>query len=996
MALTAGSLNGTGTLAAQGDVSQVLAYPGGTATLSMTGAGAQTLTGASTTVSGDLPLFVINKPSGTLTLAGTIRTTHNWTYTAGTVDPGTSTVVFGGGTITGSHTLNAVDFRATTSIAAGTTLTVAASTTLTSGSLNGTGTLAAQGSLSQTVNSTGGTATLLINGPAGQTFTGTATTAGGDLPVLVINKPSGHPDPGRHDPDDPQLDLHRGDARPRRFDRRLLRRDDHRLAHPHLRRRPGDDLDRRRDDADRVGIGQPHERRAQRDRHAGRPGPDQPSLDDHRRDGHPPDQRRRRPDIDRRRDDRRRSAAARRHQQAVGDPDPGRHDPDRDQLDVHRRERSIQGTSSVIFAGGTLSSAGMSFYDVTTNGATTTLGNAMSIGHTLTVAGGTFTTSASNFGLTIGGDVTVAGTFRWNGSAVAIGGNLTDNGTIVPGTSTLTLNGSAGQSIGGATATPAFHLVINDSLGVTLNANLTVSGTLTLTSGQLNVGSRLLTISNAIAGTPTNLVTTSASSLTVTGAGAGISVPTSVSLLGALTLNNANGLSASADLTIGGTLTLTTGRLDAGAATIIVGPGGSVVRTGGWVVGRLEKHANTGTAVGITFEIGDTVRYTPVSIAFGTVTTPGDLTASTTPGDHPDVANSGVAGNRSVNRFWTVTNTGIAFDTYDATFTFAAADLDAGAVTGSFIVAKRDGTTWTRPTVGTRTATTTKATGMTNFSDFEIGQPSADLAVTIDDGQASVTAGDGLTHAYTITVSNGGPSDATPVGLTLGWPAVFSQGAVSPSQGSCAPIGAGPDLTCSLGTIAAGGSATVSVAYTVPAATPGGPASATATVSSPAIDPVAANNSATDATTVVETAVLVVTTDDGLTSVLAGTTGHAYTITVTNSGPSDADSVRLDDVVPAALQRRHAERRYGRRLHGLGRQHDRLQPAGQPRPRCDLDDHRPVRRRQRRPGPDRHQQRDRDERREPGRGQRQRCHRHHDQCRPRRDHRRRPGERDRR
>ena len=339
------------------------------------------------------------------------------------------------------------------------------------------------------------------------------------------------------------------------------------------------------------------------------------------------------------------------------------------------------GTSTVVFAGGTVSSAGMSFYDVTTNGATTTLGNAMAIGHNLTVAGGTYTTSASNFGLTIGGDVTVGATFRWNGSAVAIAGNLTNNGTIVPGTSTLTLNGSAGQSIGGATATPAFHLVINDSFGVTLNANLTVTGTLTLTSGQLTVGSRLLTISNAIAGTPTNLVTTSASSMTVTGAGAGISIPTSVSQLGALTLNNANGLSASADLTIGGTLTLTTGRLDAGAATIIIGPGGSVVRTGGWVVGRLEKHANAGTAVAITFEIGDVVRYTPVTIAFGTVTTPGDLTAWTTPGDHPDVVNSGVAGNRSVNRFWTVTNAGTVFDTYDATFTFAAADLDAGAVT---------------------------------------------------------------------------------------------------------------------------------------------------------------------------------------------------------------------------------------------------------------------------------------------------------------------------
>src|SRR5439155_1423714 len=154
--LPPGSLTCTGTVAAQGHVSQVLAYGGGTATILLNGSAAQTFSGASTTASGLLPLVVINKPSGTLTLAGTIRTANNWTYTAGTVDPGTSTVVFAGGTITGSHTLNALDFRATTSIAAGTTLTASGTVTLTAGSLNGTGTLAAQSDVSQVLAYPGG------------------------------------------------------------------------------------------------------------------------------------------------------------------------------------------------------------------------------------------------------------------------------------------------------------------------------------------------------------------------------------------------------------------------------------------------------------------------------------------------------------------------------------------------------------------------------------------------------------------------------------------------------------------------------------------------------------------------------------------------------------------------------------------------------------------------------------------------------------------------
>ncbi len=76
-------MNGTGTLAAQGAISQASTTTGGTATLLINGSAAQTLTGAATTAAGALPLVVINKPSGTLILAGTIRTTTNWTYTAG-------------------------------------------------------------------------------------------------------------------------------------------------------------------------------------------------------------------------------------------------------------------------------------------------------------------------------------------------------------------------------------------------------------------------------------------------------------------------------------------------------------------------------------------------------------------------------------------------------------------------------------------------------------------------------------------------------------------------------------------------------------------------------------------------------------------------------------------------------------------------------------------------------------------------------------------------
>ena len=74
---------------------------------------------------------------------------------------------------------------------------------------------------------------------------------------------------------------------------------------------------------------------------------------------------------------------------------------------------------------------------------------------------------------------------------------------------------------------------------------------------------------------------------------------------------------------------------------------------------------------------------------------------------------------------------------------------------------------------------------------------SADLSVTKSDGVSSVTAGDGITRTYTITVANGGPSDATSVMLSDTWPAGFTRsGAPTASQGTCS---GSPSFTCTLG-----------------------------------------------------------------------------------------------------------------------------------------------------------------------------------------------------
>ncbi len=103
----------------------------------------------------------------------------------------------------------------------------------------------------------------------------------------------------------------------------------------------------------------------------------------------------------------------------------------------------------------------------------------------------------------------------------------------------------------------------------------------------------------------------------------------------------------------------------------------------------------------------------------------------------------------------------------------------------------------------------------------------------------TVTAGDGVTRTFTITVANAGPSDATGVQLFDTWPSGYALGTVTPSQGTCQRPRPRIRLSssCNLGTIAAGSDATVTIDYTVPASTPAGPQTNEAVVTSGVDDP---------------------------------------------------------------------------------------------------------------------------------------------------------------
>ncbi|MCS7197320.1 MAG: S8 family serine peptidase [Candidatus Bipolaricaulota bacterium] len=122
----------------------------------------------------------------------------------------------------------------------------------------------------------------------------------------------------------------------------------------------------------------------------------------------------------------------------------------------------------------------------------------------------------------------------------------------------------------------------------------------------------------------------------------------------------------------------------------------------------------------------------------------------------------------------------------------------------------------------------------------------ADLVLTKSDTPDPVAAGNALT--YTLTVTNNGPETASGVTLSDPLPSGVTFVSATSSQGSCTH--AGGTVTCALGTLPNG--ATASVTLTVTAHT-AGTLTNTASVTSEAFDPQIDNNSASASTTVTGT-----------------------------------------------------------------------------------------------------------------------------------------------
>ena len=221
--------------------------------------------------------------------------------------------------------------------------------------------------------------------------------------------------------------------------------------------------------------------------------------------------------------------------------------------------------------------------------------------------------------------------------------------------------------------------------------------------------------------------------------------------------------------------------------------------------------------------------------------------------------------------------------------------LAAGA-SQSFLVEVRVDAAAANGLILTNMVTATSPTGATTSDSVTttVQQPSggqADLVVA-KSGAPTVVAGNQL--AYTVVVTNNGPSLAQDVTLVDALPSGTIFVAAAPSQGTC-----NGGVTCLLGTLAMNATATVRITVTVAGDTTGNLVNvAQASSSNP--DSNLANNRAPFTTTATAQAALYVSkVATPEPAVLGGQL--TYRIVVTNAGPSAAQHVTVTDNLPAAL-----------------------------------------------------------------------------------------------
>jgi len=334
------------------------------------------------------------------------------------------------------------------------------------------------------------------------------------------------------------------------------------------------------------------------------------------------------------------------------------------------------------------------------------------------------------------------------------------NGLVMNGTSFTSSTGiyyfeTNNQSITGSSSFTIDNLTItgvtltNSSTG-TLTSRVAISGTGTF---KQDIGSTFDVIgTNTVAifdgsTTPNTVNYTGTSAQTVN---AGTYDTLNVST------NTSNAVNLSGDTTVATQLTLGDTKISVGANKITLAVGASYSRGNGYVVGMVGKYFSGSTS--FTFPIGDPTNYSPLELSLSAVTNLASIDATASAVDNPDIANSGIDPTKSVNRFWTLTNNGLIFGSYNLTLQFVSGDIDVGVDYPTMSMAKKSAGVWAMVPV-VCVLTSCSATNLTSMSEFQIGaqvilpvSSSTSTSSTTNNSSSSSSSSSSVTPASVVAI----------------------------------------------------------------------------------------------------------------------------------------------------------------------------------------------------------------------------------------------------
>jgi hypothetical protein len=346
-------------------------------------------------------------------------------------------------------------------------------------------------------------------------------------------------------------------------------------------------------------------------------------------------------------------------------------------------------------------------------GATTTLGKPIADVDDLSIQSGILDAASLTITQSVdGGTLTIEDNAR-----------LIVRGTLsLPTFGTYELDTLSTVEYGGSTqtissVTPYGDLVISTAGTKTATAVLSILNDFSLANGTFVQGNFTDTVGGDW--TMTSGTYTSTGS-TVYFNGTGPQIITSTGAFNNVTVNKTGDIiTLGSNVTVNGALNFVLGKINTGSTFAIIQPATGTItgasQSTGWVAGRLQKTLPTGN-VTRTYEIGGLTYYTPATVSIPSVTTSGSVLAGVTATDHPNIGSSALNAGRTVNRYWSFTNTGTVFTTASVTLNWNAADIDAGANTANFRVAGYNGSTWSVPASASPQPTSIQATGLTTLS----------------------------------------------------------------------------------------------------------------------------------------------------------------------------------------------------------------------------------------------------------------------------------------